>query len=257
MCQFKPASGLFHWPTGLPWLLYLLKHAHGLSVLCHANKTCSDNRYFLSLVCASPWEYNVAPDPMPSLSSGRLGWWTSAGLACSEPSPLSDSSPILHWRADPTRFRWVRSQHPLPKVSIQTWPMSISTGYFASTGKTEFSYLWGFFFFFILVVVFFFWLHFVAWGFSVPQPGIKPCCLQWKHRVSITGPLDHQGSPSSVGFKAELLKGAMLPEIEANLESIQVYRWSTCFQLCLMFKKLLGFPILSQNKNFLIYYYSF
>ena len=155
MCQFKPASGLFHWPTGLPWLLYLLKHAHGLSVLCHANKTCSDNRYFLSLVCASPWEYNVAPDPMPSLSSGRLGWWTSAGLACSEPSPLSDSSLILHWRADPTRFRWVRSQHPLPKVSIQTWLMSISTGYFASTGKTEFSYLWGFFFFFFWLLFFF------------------------------------------------------------------------------------------------------
>ena len=123
------------------------------------NKTCSDNRYFLSLVCASPWEYNVAPDPMPSLSSGHLGWWTSAGLACSEPSPLSDSSPILHRRANPTWFRWVRSQHPLPKVSIQTWPMSISTGYFASTGKTEFSYLWGFFFFFWLlffVLVFFF-----------------------------------------------------------------------------------------------------
>ena len=154
-------------------------HMGSVFSVMQTNKTCCGNRYFLSLVCATPQEYNIAPDPMPSFFSRRLGEWTSAGLACSEPSPLSNSSPVLHWRADPMQFRWVTSQHPLPKVSIQTWPMSISTGILCQSFLSSV----GCFFVCLFVLVLFFWAAVCGWGFLVSRPGIKPCPLQWKHRL--------------------------------------------------------------------------
>ena len=35
---------------------------------------------------------------------------------------------------------------------------------------------------------FFFWLHHTACGILVPQPGIEPVPLQWKHGILTTGP---------------------------------------------------------------------
>ena len=54
--------------------------------------------------------------------------------------------------------------------------------YFKYPLKYSFFFFSFYFFFFSL-----FWLFCAAWGILIPQPGIKPAPLQWKHSTLTTG----------------------------------------------------------------------
>ena len=77
----------------------------------------------------------------------------------------------------------------------------------------------------------FFWPYCMACGISVPQPGIKPCPLQWKHRVLTTGPPGKSqgllfrvrcpgGLPKKEAKKGATVARMLLVEVAANAKAL-------------------------------------
>ena len=95
--------------------------------------------------------------------------------------------------------------------------------------------------FFLFVLFIHFWLHCTACSILVPQAAIKPCPLQWKYRVLITGLLENSLEfcvfliPQMTPQSAARLFAFIQHDDELSLDSVAFHTHLPCLTMCLNF----------------------